>query len=51
MSWADDDMAIVTQMAQDCGIALPQASVVRDICRDLKPRRYRLSNTADSLRQ
>jgi 3-hydroxyisobutyrate dehydrogenase-like beta-hydroxyacid dehydrogenase len=42
MAWADDDMAIVTQMAQDCGIALPQASVVRDICRTLKPRRFRL---------
>ena len=42
MSWADDDMAIVTEMAHDCGIALPQASVVRDICLALKPRRYRL---------
>ena len=42
MAWADDDMAIVTQMEHDCGIALPQAGVVRDICRTLKPRRYRL---------
>jgi 3-hydroxyisobutyrate dehydrogenase-like beta-hydroxyacid dehydrogenase len=42
MAWADDDMAIVTQMAKDCGIALPQAGVVRDICSTLKPRRFRL---------
>lgn len=42
MSWADDDMAIVMEMAHDCGIALPQANVVRDICVGLKPRRYRL---------
>lgn len=42
MAWADDDMAIVAQMAQDCGIVLAQAAVVRNICRELKPRRYRL---------
>jgi 3-hydroxyisobutyrate dehydrogenase len=42
MAWADDDMEIVTEMAHDCGIKLPQAAVVRDICRTLKPRRYRL---------
>lgn len=42
MAWADDDLAIVTEMAHDCGIALPQAGVVRDICRTLKPRRYRI---------
>ena len=42
MSWADDDMAIVSEMAHDCGIALPQAKVVREICAVLKPRRYRL---------
>jgi 3-hydroxyisobutyrate dehydrogenase-like beta-hydroxyacid dehydrogenase len=42
MAWADDDMAIVAQMARECGLKLPQADVTREICRDLKPRRYRL---------
>lgn len=42
MAWAEDDMAIVAEMAEDCGIALPQSGVVREICRALKPRRYRL---------
>ncbi len=42
MAWAQDDMAIVAEMADDCGIALPQAGVVREICRTLKARRYRL---------
>jgi 3-hydroxyisobutyrate dehydrogenase-like beta-hydroxyacid dehydrogenase len=42
MAWAQDDMAIVAEMADDCGISLPQAGVVREICRTLKPRRYKL---------
>ncbi len=42
MAWAQDDMAIVAAMADDCGISLPQAGVVREICRTLKPRRYQL---------
>ena len=42
MAWAQDDMAIVAEMADDCGIALPQSGVVREICRTLKPRKYRL---------
>jgi 3-hydroxyisobutyrate dehydrogenase len=42
MAWADDDMEIVAQMAAEAGIALPQAEVNRAICRELKPRRYRL---------
>lgn len=42
MAWAQDDMAIVAAMADDCGISLPQTGVVREICRSLKPRRYRL---------
>ncbi len=42
MAWAEDDMAIVSEMAEECGIALPQSGVVREICRALKPRRYRL---------
>lgn len=42
MAWAQDDMAIVASMADDCGISLPQSGVVREICRTLKPRRYKL---------
>jgi 3-hydroxyisobutyrate dehydrogenase len=42
MAWAEDDMAIVAQMAADCGLALPQADVTREICRVLKPRRHKL---------
>jgi 3-hydroxyisobutyrate dehydrogenase len=44
MAWAEDDMAIVAEMAADCGIALPQADVTREICRALKPRRYDLDD-------
>jgi 3-hydroxyisobutyrate dehydrogenase len=42
MAWAEDDMAIVAEMANEVGIALPQAGVDREICRALKPKRYRL---------
>lgn len=42
MAWAEDDMAIVAEMAADCGIALPQAGLTREICRALKPRRHQL---------
>ena len=42
MAWAEDDMAIVAEMAAESGIALPQAGVNREICRALKPRRYQL---------
>ena len=42
MAWAEDDMAIVAEMAADCGLALPQAGVTREICRALRPKRYRL---------
>jgi 3-hydroxyisobutyrate dehydrogenase len=42
MAWADDDMEIVSEMARDCGIALPQTGMVREICRSLKPKRYEL---------
>jgi 3-hydroxyisobutyrate dehydrogenase-like beta-hydroxyacid dehydrogenase len=42
MAWAEDDMAIVAEMANECGIALPQAGVDREICRALKPKRYQL---------
>jgi 3-hydroxyisobutyrate dehydrogenase-like beta-hydroxyacid dehydrogenase len=42
MAWAEDDMAIVAEMAADCGLSLPQAGVTREICRALKPRRFKL---------
>lgn len=42
MAWAEDDMEIVQEMAQDCGISLPQSGLVRELCRSLKPRRYDL---------
>jgi len=42
MVWAEDDLAIVADLARDCGISLPQTEVVRTICRELKPRRYDL---------
>ena len=44
MAWAEDDMAIVAAMAAECGLALPQAGVTREICRALKPRRYKLDD-------
>ncbi|MBM3820989.1 MAG: NAD(P)-dependent oxidoreductase [Acidimicrobiia bacterium] len=42
MAWADDDMAIVQAMAQEAGIALPQVDLNRDLCRALKPKRFKL---------
>jgi 3-hydroxyisobutyrate dehydrogenase len=42
MAWAEDDMAIVAEMARECALQLPQAEVTREICRALKPRRYQL---------
>lgn len=42
MAWADDDMAIVEAMAHEAGIALPQAELNRELCRTLKPKRFRL---------
>jgi 3-hydroxyisobutyrate dehydrogenase len=42
MAWAEDDMAIVAEMARERGLELPQAEVTREICRALKPRRYQL---------
>ena len=44
MAWADDDMAIVSEMAAEAGISLPQAVVNREICRILKPKRYKLES-------
>jgi 3-hydroxyisobutyrate dehydrogenase-like beta-hydroxyacid dehydrogenase len=42
MAWADDDMAIVSEMAMTAGISLPQAGINRELCRAMKPRRYQL---------
>jgi 3-hydroxyisobutyrate dehydrogenase len=42
MAWAEDDMAIVAEMAAECGLKLPQAALDREICRALKPRRFKL---------
>jgi 3-hydroxyisobutyrate dehydrogenase-like beta-hydroxyacid dehydrogenase len=42
MAWAEDDMAIVAEMAAECGLSLPQARVNREICQVLKPRRHKL---------
>jgi 3-hydroxyisobutyrate dehydrogenase len=42
MAWAEDDMEIVQQMAADKGVALPQAGLNREICRALKPKRFKL---------
>lgn len=42
MAWAEDDLAIVQTMAHDAGIGLPQAGLNREVCRTLKPKRFRL---------
>ena len=42
MAWAEDDMKIVQDMAAEAGIGLPQSALNREVCRMLKPRRYRL---------
>ena len=42
MAWAEDDMEIVQRMAQQVGIGLPQAGLNRELCRTLKPKRFRL---------
>jgi 3-hydroxyisobutyrate dehydrogenase len=42
MAWAEDDMEIVQQMAADQGVSLPQAGLNREICRQLKPKRFDL---------
>lgn len=44
MAWAEDDMAIIAEMAREHGLQLPQSEVTREICRALKPRRYKLDD-------
>jgi 3-hydroxyisobutyrate dehydrogenase len=42
MAWADDDLEIIQEMARQAGIALPQADLNRELCRQLKPHKFRL---------
>ncbi len=42
MAWAEDDMEIVQAMAAERGMALPQAGLNRELCRMLKPKRFKL---------
>ena len=42
MAWADDDMEIVQQMAKDAGVELAQVDLNRELCRTLKPKRFKL---------
>ncbi|HSN22315.1 MAG TPA: NAD(P)-dependent oxidoreductase [Usitatibacter sp.] len=42
MAWAEDDMEIVQAMAAQQGMALPQAGLNRELCRMLKPKRFKL---------
>ena len=42
MAWAEDDLEIVQAMAAERGIALPQAGLNRELCRMLKPKRFKL---------
>jgi len=42
MAWADDDMEIVAAMAKEKKLPLRQAKVVQEICRWLKPVRFKL---------
>jgi 3-hydroxyisobutyrate dehydrogenase-like beta-hydroxyacid dehydrogenase len=44
MAWAEDDMEIVQAMAHEAGLGLPQAGVNRELCRTLKPKRFRLED-------
>jgi 3-hydroxyisobutyrate dehydrogenase-like beta-hydroxyacid dehydrogenase len=42
MAWADDDLDIIQEMARQTDIVLPQADLNREICRQLKPKKFRL---------
>jgi 3-hydroxyisobutyrate dehydrogenase-like beta-hydroxyacid dehydrogenase len=42
MAWADDDLEIIQAMARQARIALPQADLNRELCRALKPKKFRL---------
>ena len=47
MAWADDDLDIIQSMAEDAGIALPQAELNRELCRALKPKKFQLDQYGD----
>jgi 3-hydroxyisobutyrate dehydrogenase-like beta-hydroxyacid dehydrogenase len=42
MKWADDDLAVIQEMARDAGISLPQADVNRALCRQVMPNKFQL---------
>ena len=42
MKWADDDLAVIQDMAQEAGITLAQADLNRELCRALLPKKFRL---------
>ena len=42
MKWADDDLAVIQEMAQHAGLTLPQADLNRELCRALLPKKFRL---------
>jgi 3-hydroxyisobutyrate dehydrogenase len=44
MAWAEDDLEIVQAMAHNAGLGLPQAGLNRELCRTLKPKRFRLDD-------
>ena len=44
MAWAEDDMAIVQAMAAEKGLGLAQAGLNRELCRTLKPKRFKLED-------
>jgi len=44
MAWAEDDMEIVQAMAAEKGVGLAQAGLNREICRTLKPKRFKLED-------
>ena len=42
MKWADDDLAVIHEMARDAGITLPQADLNRELCRALLSKKFQL---------
>jgi 3-hydroxyisobutyrate dehydrogenase len=42
MKWADDDLAVIEEMARDAGITLPQAELNRELCRQVMPNKFQL---------
>ena len=42
--WSAGDIAIVQAMAHEAGLALPQAGLTRELCRALKPKRFKLDD-------